>query len=1164
MAYEAFEALGSPLQTGVNLIEASAGTGKTYTIATLVLRFVVERDLNIKDLLVVTFTKAATEELKERIRSRLVEARANLIETGCGAPGDTDLGKWLQGLPHEAALIRRRLDRALLDIDQAAIFTIHGFCQRVLTEHALESGQMFDCELSADISASRQNCADDFWRAQLYKRPLWQVSLLTSAYANPEALLDSINNISLRQTVYPDDSDPEPIFNTLRTLLADAGKSLPALLEKLESACAEGYFNDSYLRIVTANSAGLSKWLADPDGGYADFSWLTTAGLLAGLNGRKFMPSHSRPLTGAEQKQRFLADRGFDAGVIDRLADALQQLRVVFRCALLRHLRERLSSVLEQQNVWSFDDLINRLAAALSGEYSAFLTAQLQQRFKVALIDEFQDTDDQQWRIFATIFTAPDQYLYLIGDPKQAIYKFRGADIYSYFQARRQAAHCYTLQYNRRSHPHLVAAVNCLFQRQDPFLFPELPFHPVSAARSPASGAIGATPPLEFWQLQQNTGNLEHWTAGKAGQVLRLAVVNEILQLLAGAGAVAVEDGVSRSLQAGDMAILVRSNAQAFEYQQALRAAGIPSVVNSKQSVFAAPEARAIYHVLQAVAQPADIQALKQALMLDWFNLDGQELYRLTNDESGLDAWLSRFQGYHELWRQSGLLCMMQNLLRQEQVEQRLAGRPGAERILTNLHHILERLQQASIDERLAINKTLDWLRRAMQQAEQDSGEDRQLRLESDADAVKIVTLHSAKGLEYPLVFCPALWQRSDRLKSEQNQIQCHENELMIADLGSEQFSERRQQALYEELAEDIRLCYVALTRAKYRCYLAWADVRSKENANDSALAYLLEFAGTDFAAQQRKLQDYANARPQFFSYRLIAADESVTGRYQPPQTVAELSCRQFQRSLYSLWQMSSYTALTALSRNDAPDLPADKAQETTEAELSGAGLPKGAQTGNVIHGLLETLGFQTLANGGDISRSRDLAIRRYGLRIEAPHLIDELLQTITSTPLSEDPAFCLKNISNKNCIKEMPFYLATRHLDSEAINRILSVSPAYQPLAARQMSGFLTGFIDLVCCYQNQFYLIDYKTNSLADYQPETLLQAMCEHNYGLQYWLYALVLDRYLQQRLPNYEYRRHFGGVKYLFVRGMAPDKPGYGVFSDRPQLETLQALAGALFD
>jgi exodeoxyribonuclease V beta subunit len=1175
MAISSFDAARSPLQAGINLIEASAGTGKTYAIAMLVLRFVVEQDLDIKRLLVVTFTKAATEELKDRIRNRLVEARQALNHDD--ADIDANLRDWLAALPLDSTTIRLRLDLALLDIDQAPIFTIHGFCQRVLAEHALESGQMFDCELSGDIAAIRQNCADDFWRKQLYSRPARQAALLTAAFPTPDSLLASLGNIGLQQTVYPETGDPDAALDELESLIAAARAEIDAIVAAIQAAFAEGFFNKTYSEPFAEKSAVFVDWLNDPSGALPDLSLLTDAGLLAGLNGNRLR---------GDKKAQYLASLALDTQPFENLEIALQQLQVVFRRALLQDLRDQLDKALQQNNVLSFDDLIARLAEAVQGDKGQLLIGELRQRFGAALIDEFQDTDHQQWRIFSRIFSAPDQFLYLIGDPKQAIYKFRGADIYSYFAARSQAQQHYTLSHNWRSNPDLVSGVNRLFKRSQPFLFDNLDFFPVHAGRSIDDGRIGDAPPLVLWQLDQYSDKQAYWTSrkgtnGEAAACIRDAVITEILQLLDDANIVAKQG--SQPVKPKDIAILVRSNGQAAIYQQALNAAGIPAVLNSKQSVFASPQALEIHTVLQAVAQPGHIPALKQALTVAWFNLDGQQLYQLFDDETGLDAWLSRFQDYHQLWQQHGLLTMMQRLLQLEGVEEHLGAQPQAERALTNLHHIVERLQQASIDEHLAINKTLDWLRHAIQQAPQNSADDQQLRLESDEDAVKIVTLHSSKGLEYPVVFCPSLWQRSDRLKSEQSLIQCHENGEMIADLGSEQFAERREQAVYEELAEDLRLFYVAATRAKYRCYIAWADVRTKDKANDSALAYLLDLGTADFAAQRQILQALAAELPQSFEYRLLATNAEVTSYYRSAIGNEALNGRQRQRSLQTHWQMSSYTALSALSLHDAPELPEDKAVEAADVEIANLPadtesismpadlpttvwmqLPKGAQTGNVVHSLLETNSFQRLAAGADISLARDQAIRRYGLNIENPVLIDRLLQTVVNAPLSEDGGFCLKNLPAERCLKEMPFYLAMQDIDAARINRILSGSPAFQPLSSKRMCGYLTGFIDLICEYQGQYYVMDYKTNSLPDYQPDTLLQAMREHNYGLQYWLYSLVLDRYLRQRLPGYEYGLHFGGVKYLFVRGMDVESPGAGVFGDLPEEGMLEALGAVFFE
>ncbi len=1152
-----FDATRTELLPGINLIEASAGTGKTYAIAMLVLRFVVEREVDIKQLLVVTFTKAATAELKDRIRLRLAEARRVLA--GEAADIDPALSRWLAGLSLDADTIRLRLDLALLDIDQAAIFTIHSFCQRILSEHALESGELFDCELTGDISAVRQNCADDFWRRQIYQRPVWQVSLLTARYATPDALLASLKGIVIQQTTYPDELDLDAQLDALQRLFGAAGQAAEQMAAILTAAWADGKFKDSYVKTFTDNYAALQAWLADPATQPVDVGWLSGAGITAGLNGKKFMPGKLKP-SSEQQKQQYLQNLHLDSAVFDELQHGLQQLAVILRRALLEYLREQLDKALQQNHSVSFDQLISRLSAALAGDKGRLLVKEIQQRFKVALIDEFQDTDHLQWQIFSQIFTPP-HYLYLIGDPKQAIYKFRGADIFTYFAARDQAQHHYTLLHNWRSHPQLVAAVNRLFQRPAPFLSGQLPFHAVQAGRSAEDGQLDDTAPLVLWQLAKNPDGPEHWTAAKAGDILCQAVVNEILDLLINCSCQAGRQD-RRPLQAGDIAVLVRTNSQAAAYQQALQAAGIPAILNSKQSVFASAQAQAVFIVLQAVAQPGHIAALKQALTLNWFALDGQGLYQLLQDETALDDWLSRFLTYHQLWQQQGLLVMLQRLLDCEQVEVHLSSEPQAERELTNLYHIMERLQQVSIDEHLTINKTLDWLRHAIQTAETHNNDEFQLRLESDADAVNIVTLHSAKGLEYPVVFCPNLWQSNGR-KNRQEFIQCHENGVMIADLGSEHYAEREQQALAELQAEDLRLFYVAVTRAKYRCYLAWADLRSKEKANDSAMAYLLEFADMDFAAQSQVLQGLACQFPSRFQYRLINVDTQVLGRLQQPVSRALLACRPRRRVLFTDWQMSSYTALSALSLAEIPEFPLDKSAEPDDVAFSGQDLPKGAATGNVIHSLLENISFRQLAIRADISLQRNQALSRYGVRLDNPAILDDLLYQVVNSCLPVEPGFCLKDIDQQRCLQEMPFYLAMQPLHTQHINQVLAESPVYQSLSEKQLRGYLTGFIDLVCEYQGKYYIIDYKSNGLANYRPESLCYAMREHNYGLQYYLYTLVIDRYLRQRLPDYRYERDFGGVMYLFVRGMNIGLPGLGVYTDIPKRETLTKLSQVFF-
>jgi len=1165
MTLQQFNPINTELLTGINLIEASAGTGKTYAIAMLVLRFVVEEGYPIEQLLVVTFTKAATEELKDRIRARLAEAKRAV--NGQTAGIDKTILAWLNQLTTDKKdknEIKQRLTAALLTIDQAGIFTIHGFCQRVLTEHALESGQLFDLQLTTDIQRLKQDCTDDFWRREVYLRTELETALLTNELATPDALLASVNAVSLNNRLVPDFVDLNQALSEVIALMNQAAQQLSQCVSVLQTGFAEGKFKESYQDTFEKNRLSLQNWLAgntpvlpDPE----SLMLFSSSSLLQGLNGQKFRATKQQ--TGEERKREYLTALGLDNQAFDELAFQIKQLTVFFRRALLEDLRKSLSKRLQADGLLSFDDLISRLATALQQD-RGILTHALQQRFRVALIDEFQDTDPQQWAIFSKLFGTKPHTLYLIGDPKQAIYKFRGADIFAYLAAQKKAEHRFSLGKNWRSHPQLVEAVNHLFKRPAAFLFPELEFHPVSTAKTLADGYLSyknqTVATFMLWQLAQSDSETGDWTSGKAAAQIQQALVNEAVSLL--------NDDFKikqQRVQPKHIAVLVRTNAQARDYQTALQQAGVPAVLNNTESVYASMQAVELYQLLQVIADPSDSRLLKQALSLDWFGLNGQQFYQLLQDEAALDQWTTRLQHYHQRWQALGLMSMMRELLVNEQILQILSGLPQAERGLTNLYHLLELLQQVEQEQGLSVPKTVTYL--AMMLQEETGGVDeQQLRLESDADAVKIVTMHRSKGLEYEIVFCPVLWQSDSRLQQEKQLISCHQNGQMLSDLGSEAFETHKKQAIYEQAAEELRVCYVALTRAKYRCYLAWANVRSKEQPNQSPLAYLFDFAEDSFMAQQAKLKNFHTEQPEVFAYSVLSVPQEITATYRLADEKQPLTVKLKQRKFYPVWQMTSYTALASSSSAITPELPMDKAQENESSTPVAEPLllPKGSHTGNVIHNLLEFNSFKKLADPAiDISAQRDKTCARFGLQLAEPEVIDTLLRTVVSTPLSaSDENFCLKNISAAHCLKEMPFYLALQPLQMNHVNLLLQHCPTYQPLLEKKLAGYLTGFVDLICQYDGRYYVMDYKTNALSDYQPHSLTAAMREHNYGLQYWLYSVVLHLYLQNRLPNYSYQHHFGGVRYLFVRGMQQDVPMSGVYAALPDLQTLEALCRVL--
>jgi len=1015
----------------------------------------------------------------------------------------------------------------------------------------------------SDLTEIKQACADDFWRRQIYQRPVWEAAVLTADYKTPDSLLASINKVGECVSVFSSGQSLNAALEKLQSATVLARQLLDDYASTLKQRFSEERFKSSYIKTFDLHFDSFKAWLQGDTvllPATEAFSLLTGEGIKDALNGVKFKANKNQ--TAEQRKAEYLAELNIDTTPFDELSRAIKQIPLIMRRDLLTVLRQELDKQLLQLNKLSFDSLISRLAAVLSGSEGRHLIDELRQRFEAALIDEFQDTNDSQWTIFSNIFAVTSHYLYLIGDPKQAIYKFRGADIYAYLDAQKQAHHRFTLGENWRSHPQLVTAVNALFTRERAFFLDELIFKNIRPAL-PDNAAVlcqdgQAVPPMVLWQLPESGRK-------NAAQEISLAVVNEIVALLTGEYQL---QPANRVLQPKDIAVLVRTNSQASDYQAALRAAGVPSVLNSTESVFASREAVDLYSLLQAVAHPGDYWLLKQALTLDWFALNGQTLHQLITNETAMDAWTARFFGYFQEWQQAGVMAMMLSLLTQEKIEVNLSKSVRAERRLINLRHLIELMQQAVNDEHLGINKILDWLRLAINQAKKNSGsaEEQQLRLESDEDAVQLVTMHRSKGLEYGIVFCPSLWQHHSRLLSEKLTIQCHENGRMVADLGSDDFEARRGLALKEELAEDLRILYVALTRAKYRCYLAWADTRSETAGkdNNSAIAWLLNFTDADFSRQQSILRGFKEQAEQAFDYRLLDVPGEVRVNYQKPAVATTLAAKKRQRLLYTSWQMSSYTALSALSLHETPELPEDKADEARQDELdiTVLALPKGAHTGNVVHELLETISFTDLARRQDISASRDLACQRYGLELDRPHVIDELLQAVVATPLSlTDSSFCLMNVPDGQCLKELPFYLSMQTMDANRVNRILQGIPTYQPLSSKAMCGYLTGFIDLICRYNGYYYVIDYKTNSLPNYSNENLVQAMREHNYGLQYWIYSLVLHLYLKKRLLNYSYDSYFGGVRYLFVRGMQPELPMGGVYQDKPDLQRLEALAEA---
>lgn len=1151
-----FDPFTTPLQTGINLIEASAGTGKTYSITMLVVRYLLESDITIDQLLVVTFTNAAAQELRQRIRQRLLEVRNVLNGEVCEDQGVVD---WVASMAVAPEALVKKLTVALADLDYASIVTIHSFCQRTLSQYALESGQGFNAELIDNIAPLKQQIVEDFWRLETYHRNAEQVISLLDVAKTPEQLQKSIAGFSANVNILPRLKSLDDYFEQqaalIRALPQYLSLLLPAILSVQEdqSAFLKKKFHDTF----STDSLIIKQWLEEG----AKPSLLPLSALLTltadMLNGNK--------LRGEQKKQDFLQQNNLDFSLINQLQQCSKNIAMAFKSACYHYVEAELSLRLTEANQLSHNDVITNLAEAIKrSDTEDGLKILLQKQFPVVMIDEFQDTDQAQWSIFSSFVDDCDNTIYLIGDPKQAIYKFRGADIYSYLEAQRQAQQRYTLAINYRSQQSLVDGINTFFDVENPFNIAEIEYHSVSAANVEPQLFRGeqAYEKLAFRGLEENPDHKKGlWPGNKstAKNHIQAHVVDEICQMLRAENEVKIS---GQPVEPADIAILVRSNTTASQYQQALHAVGVTSIINSKSSVFHTQEAQSLSIILTAITQPYNITAIRHALCQPWFGYNGQALYQLLDDVEATEQWLINFQRYHEQWRDQGILVTLNQLMAEHNVVSHLAKQGQLERCLTNINHLLEVLQQYASENKLSMQKLLQWFMRV--QHDTDYYDAQVLRLESDADAVKIITVHGSKGLEYPIVFCPDLWGHN---KSKDTSIALFTRDTQTyIDLGSEQFQENKEQQNIEENAEALRLLYVAITRAKYRCIVYWAT----QNKPTSPLAHIIEqHSGEDWLS---RLATLACNNPEIIEYSELASNYDATLPLNNNILLANseaLSCRIIERDLNpNPWVMSSYSGLAyhSIDASSLPELPVDKAEENERSALVVDELPKGAHTGNLIHDLLEYNSFASLGESvcsEEYKALRDEGITRYaGDSHFDTDLVDSLLQRTVNTVLSKhDSAFTLANLDEAQCLKEMPFYFKVENLNTQDVNELLRHDPAYLELNWQQMRGQLTGFIDLVCEYQGRYYVMDYKTNYLEHYSEETMTHAMHEHNYGLQYWIYSLVLHRYLKQTLMGYDFNEHFGGVRYLFVRGMNPEIPCSGVFESYPQLSILDDLGAA---
>ncbi len=1138
---------------GVHLIEASAGTGKTYNITRIYLRMLLHRQLPLDNILVMTFTRAATEELRARIADELRNALLNwdsLIH-------DDDFYRALAGdMPDSDTGAQALLKNALLLLDEAPVLTIHGFCKRVLTQQAFDSQIPFNIEMEADTGELSLETVRDWYRRLARKQPD-DYRRLSGKWLTPEDFHREFRSI-IGKPVTLEKTDPEALRKAIRQQKRQCQEHLLAHRETLFALLVDKHKQKDKRSEEWRTLAG---WL-DSDG-CESMPKEASAFFHGGRFGKnkETLKAVFAPLNTLKEASKTWAAE-------------IQRAECGYIAATgVDWIRRRFAASKQHRQLMDFDDLISRLADGLRDAPDGSLARQLRKQYPVALVDEFQDTDPQQYGILRALYANPDSgddtALYMIGDPKQAIYAFRGGDVFAYLQARDNADRQWVMDTNWRSSSAMVAAGNRLFHgtgpagdEDDTGIFGQgIRYHPVRPSpraddtpfRDPARAA--ALQLVYFPGDEEPTGK-DRELKQTFRRVIAAWCAAEIDRLLQGDTLIG-----ERPVQPRDIAILVRDGGEANDIQTALRDAGLASVyLSTRDRVFASEEADDLLLALEGILHGDNPRLFTAALSSRCFGGDADLLFRLREDDETWEYWRDILLDLRDTWQRKGFIAMAMEMLHNHY-------RPDParhERSLTNSVHLFELLQHAS-QQLHGPEQLLAWLR---EQVRADNPlQDAELRLESEADLIRVITQHGAKGLEYPLVFVPFPTRYRDPVKSGGSNrfvVEYHDPHSREPLCRLAPDAEALALSRAEGHAESIRLLYVAVTRARYRCYLCAAPF-TRHADSPLGLSLKLTDGNRELADALRELADAG--RPDVGVIEIEDSEFPLSG-HRASGDESRPDAATFSGHIDQDWWLASFSALSHDLRHGGLSLP-DRDQDDAPthgappaAEALRFAMPRGVDTGNLLHNILEHLDF------GAPDWARDLRgpLFRFGA-LPAGHDHTDLadwLRECLDAPLMHGAT--LAKLAPRDCLRETGFYFP---MESASRARLAALLTAHrgQPVqlpGGERLKGMMQGFIDLIYHWRGRYYVADYKSSHLGDqwddYRRDALLANVHDSYYDLQYLLYSLALHRYLRNRLPDYDPARHFGGVCYLYLRGMRAGEDGgvLNVAIDAGMLNALDAL------
>ena len=1163
-------------------IEANAGTGKTYTIVGLFVRLLIEKKLTIDQVLVMTFTKKATAELRDRIFKRLRDT-VNYLQTG-----ECDEKEFMEDLDefikeHDRVDVIQRLRDAIQNFDENQVYTIHSFCQKILREEALLAGVPFDVEVVQQDEMMIQ-AAEDEWRLfvannrgseaeKYYARKLFKLA------KNPSDLIQLFKPIfSKSYAEIEGEGHPDPlaylndVLNKREELVEcwiNEEETIRRILNNCELKSYQHYLPGRLNKLVTFITD--DHYESDKPG---SLTYFTSSYLFNPDN----LPNDKKHLKPEEHHFFVLCQQYFELiqemdHVTTRLMKEMYQ-RIVKR-------RNELSGL---GNKMTYDDLLKQVNHALShSETGEKLSDRVLEKYPYALVDEFQDTDPVQYEILDLIYPEGESEsgLMMIGDPKQAIYAFRGADIYTYLRAKgKSKGEAYSLQENYRSSPRLIEAVNTLFHGgNEPFIeqdikyidsmagLPDRADHLLIRGEKPVPLAVSVNE-----ELQSNKGHAKDWAFRET--------VRQIVELLRlSQEGLATIEGIP--VKAADIAVLVNSHKDAAQIKMNLKRLGVGAVTYSPEKVFETFEANRLELLMDAVLEPSRNRKVNSALLTGFFGLSMNEIHSLIRDEKKRQALLEKLLELNEIWIKSGFYAMFRKIMIGHKSLSALAELDFSERVLTNMMQLANIVSNAEKEGGLSPLAVLNWFRKQM--TDPDSDDEKTLLLESDQNLVKISTIHNSKGLQFPIVFCPVLWNGFSDSDNKFVIYNDQKREKTVVNFDQSE-SETRKAAVernkIESVAEEVRKLYVALTRAQYYCSICWTT--HKDSAYSGLGAALL---GKDEVIKRiggLKLKSEDENRLYLQSIRQLSADqpdlismevpdqEHVIPLEKPDEIDDELKLRLYNGrvDLPIQRKLDSFSSLTH-QKTEAGMPDYDQMVQSYSESLDDSMLedrpadifsfPKGATAGTAIHKLFELEAFDfTTATRQDLTAEIAEVLEFYRIESKWAPVMQKMMTDVSQSKI---PGIDLNRVRREDQLREMEFHFPSAGSNAVDLFKTIRNGQGGQHPDIQTHQGFMTGFIDLIAEQEGKYYILDYKSNHLGDsrdhYGQGQLNRAMLEAGYDLQAYIYMVALVKYLRERVPDFDYERHIGGVAYLFVRGMEKGSDN-GVWFHKPDRERVAIL------